>query len=108
MNAQQVAGSWRQFGGAFLDPKGVLPDQDTLGHSEFYAGLTPDALQPSGGIVPFRTGVGSGYVTAATGMTLYGVQVDGQIAYVQMRAWQASAGPSFEAAVASGGKFGYS
>ena len=75
--------------------------------SEFYAGPTPDTLQPSGTIVPFSTGPGAGYVLSDSDMIWDGYD-DGTIFYVQMRAWEASAGASFEAAVASGGKFGFS
>jgi hypothetical protein len=76
--------------------------------SEFYAGLTLDALRPSGQIEPFNSGPGAGYVQYSAMQWDDPAIWDGTIFQVQMRAWQASAGPSFEAAVASGGKFGFS
>jgi hypothetical protein len=75
--------------------------------AQFYAGLTPGALQPAGQISPFSTGIAAGYVYSATDANISGA-TEGQIVYVQMRAWQASAGPRYETAVAGGGKYGFS
>jgi hypothetical protein len=72
-----------------------------------YGGLTPGTLQPLGEIVEFNTGIGAGYMIGPTGGNIPGA-INGTIVYAQLRAWQASAGPTYEAAVENGGKFGFS
>jgi hypothetical protein len=75
--------------------------------SEVYAGLSPDSLQPADGPIPFlATGIG-GYMEQAGGAVIAGAG-DGTVVYAQLRAWEAAAGPSYEAAVAAGGKYGES
>jgi hypothetical protein len=75
--------------------------------SQIYVGLRADSLQAAASAVPFlSTGVG-GYMEQATGAVVDGAG-DGTIVFVQLRAWEAAAGPSYEAAVSSGGKHGFS
>jgi hypothetical protein len=71
-----------------------------------YAGLTPDSLSPVGVVLAFRTGEQAGYVSALA-VNVPGVGA-GALVYAQLRAWEAGAGTSFEAAVAAGGKYGIS
>jgi hypothetical protein len=76
-------------------------------HAQGYAGLTPTSLQPVAPITSFRTGLAAGYVLQA--IAEVPVQTDpNQPVYVQLRAWDAAAGLSYEATVASGGKYGFS
>ena len=73
--------------------------------AQVYAGLAPDSLRPVGIIQPFRTGTAAGYIHT------YAITVEAQhgtVVYAQLRAWEARAGRSYEAAVAAGGKYGFS
>ncbi len=75
--------------------------------SQVYAGLSPDTLEPANGPIPFLgTGIG-GYMEQAGGAVVPGVP-DRTLVYAQLRAWEAAAGPTYEAAVAGGGKHGAS
>jgi hypothetical protein len=78
--------------------------------SQVYGSLTQENYQPWGHIIPFNTpppGGRGGFMAHAITIDIGGTS-QGQIVYVQLRAWQASAGPTYEAAVAAGGKYGYS
>jgi hypothetical protein len=74
--------------------------------AQAYVGLTSDSLAPLGWVVAFRTGDTAGYISS------YVVTVPeapgGTLVYFQLRAWEARAGPTYEAAVTSGGKHGFS
>jgi hypothetical protein len=87
-----------------FDSRCLMPLAGTNYLAQVYVGFTPMSLKPWGQVTYFRLG---GYVAKA----LYG-QVEGagngQIIYVQLRAWEASAGSTYEEAVALGGKYGYS
>lgn len=74
--------------------------------AQAYVGFTPDSLRPVGSILPFRTGAAAGYVSA-TVVTVPGSDLNINV-FFQMRAWETRAGASFEAAIAAGGKHGYS
>ncbi len=74
--------------------------------AQAYVGFTPDSLRPLGVILPFRTGAAAGYISA-TIVTVPGSDINMNV-FLQMRAWEARAGASYEAAVAAGGKHGYS
>lgn len=71
-----------------------------------YVGLTPDSLSPVGWVLPFRTGARAGYITSQV-VDVPGA-LGGTVVYAQLRAWEARAGRSYEAAVAAGGKYGFS
>jgi hypothetical protein len=71
-----------------------------------YVGLEPDSLAPYGPILEFRTGEGAGYVRPR--ILTFPPEMTGPRLYFQLRAWETAAGASFEAAVASGGKYGIS
>jgi hypothetical protein len=69
---------------------------------------TPDAaLTAIGNSLPFRSGAGAGYVDSTSGSarTLPGIP-EGGTAKVQVRAWDATRGATYEAARAAGGKTG--
>lgn len=71
---------------------------------------SPDsALAMVGASLPFRTGAGAGYIdgTAGSTRTLPGVP-EGGTAKLQVRAWDATKGSTYEAAQAAGGKTGVS
>lgn len=73
--------------------------------AQLYWGMEADSLAPVGETSTFRTGGGSGY------FFLRIVMIPGVAeapVFVQVRAWEASAGSSFEEAVGSGGKHGWS
>ena len=71
-----------------------------------YVGFTADSLSPVFEARPFRTGKAAGYFAGYV-LTIPGTSQD-TLVYLQLRAWEARAGASFEEAVASGGKYGLS
>lgn len=83
-----------------FDTDGTTLLADTNFLAQLYGGPTAEALEPVGAAVPFRTGLAAGYI--------HGVQrviptvAPGATAYVQMRAWAATGGASYEAALAAG------
>jgi hypothetical protein len=74
--------------------------------AQAYVGLTADSLRPVGPVINFRTGERAGYITS-TVVTIPDAPHGTRI-YFQLRAWEAQAGSTFEAAVVSGGKYGVS
>lgn len=75
---------------------------------QLYAGTTADSLAPVGTAVAFKdaAGAGTGYVIGGT-VTINSV-AGGANAFIQLRAWEAAGGTSYEAAQASGKMFGAS
>jgi hypothetical protein len=73
--------------------------------AQAYLSLTGDNLQPIGPVTSFRTGAAAGYIQGV-GFVVPGV-VNRKV-YAQLRAWEAAAGQTYEAAVAAGGKYGFS
>jgi hypothetical protein len=75
---------------------------------QLYAGPTADSLAPVGTATAFKdaAGVGSGYVIAGT--VTIGSVTAGNNAFIQLRAWEAAGGTSYEAAQAAGKQFGSS
>ena len=74
--------------------------------AQLHAGPTPDALEPVGAAVPFRTGAGAGYITGGV-VVIPGVAPGAQ-AYVQMRVWESARGPDYYSALRAGSKTGVS
>jgi len=74
--------------------------------AQLYAELTPGNLSAIGSPVAFRTGGAAGFVTS-TQVAVPGMAVNSSV-NVQMRAWEASGGATYEAALASGAKTGFS
>jgi hypothetical protein len=74
--------------------------------SQLYAGPSDTALAAIGDAVPFRTGAAAGYWTA-TAVAIPNVAL-GANAQVQVKAWAASAGATYEAAAAANGAVGQS
>jgi len=73
---------------------------------QMYAGPSDAALAAIGTALPFRTGAAAGYWTA-TGLAIPSV-APGANAQVQIKAWAASAGASYEIASAANGPVGAS
>jgi len=80
-----------------------------------YWGTTADSLQPAVAIVSgvdtalaveFRTGAAAGYLPATT-VSIKGA-AGGSAVYLQVRAWEAAKGATYDAASAAGGKVGMS
>lgn len=66
------------------------------------AGTTEDKLVPTGAIVDFRTGLASGYLNVGTdGSRSIPNVLPGDDAVVQVRAWSANAGATYESALVS-------
>jgi hypothetical protein len=75
--------------------------------AQVYGGLSADKLQPLEPIVGFRSGRGAGYMAGLVTPQIPGA-LEGDTVYAQLRAWEATAGASYEEAVATGGKHGRS
>jgi hypothetical protein len=73
-----------------------------------YAGSSADSLSLVGSAVAFRTGTRAGYVDISSPDRVIQGVAAGATAFVQIRAWAASAGATYDAAVASGGLRGFS
>lgn len=66
------------------------------------AGTTEDKLVPTGATVDFRTGLAAGYVNVGTdGSRTIPNVTPGSLAVVQVRAWTAASGSTYEQAMAS-------
>jgi len=74
--------------------------------AQLYAGPSDTTLAAIGDAVPFRTGAAAGYWTAAS-RAIPSVAL-GANAQVQIKAWAAASGATFEAASAAGGQVGQS
>ncbi|MCC6235320.1 MAG: immunoglobulin domain-containing protein, partial [Verrucomicrobiales bacterium] len=91
------------------DTDGTTRLSGTAFKAQLYAGPSESTLTPSGAAVSFRTGAGAGYVDTTAGSTREAAGVAaGAQAYVQVRAWDASKGSTYEQALAAGGKTGQS
>ncbi len=95
-----------------IDAKVFNADGTALGGTDFlaqaYVKLAADpesSYAPVGNAVNFRTGANAGYIVSSIQTTGF---AGGTAITVQMRAWEASGGNSYEAAVAAGKKFGKS
>lgn len=75
--------------------------------AQTYVGLSASSLQPLGPTVTFRTGLGAGYISEGIFLRIPDTR-PGDPVYVQFRAWEGVAGPTYEMAVASGRKYGFS
>jgi hypothetical protein len=77
--------------------------------AQLYAGPSAEALAPIGPAVPFRIGPAAGYVNVGThGTRIIASVTAGEVAAVQVRAWDSSRGPSYEQALKTAGKIGQS
>ena len=88
-----------------IDGKTLLTGDAFL--AQLYAGLTETNLAAIGAPLPFRTAAKAGYISTNIETVVPGLD-PGWPAEVQVRAWQASDGQSYEAAVAARGHFGAS
>jgi hypothetical protein len=73
---------------------------------QLYAGPTLETIRPAGHPIPFRIGFLAGFFVGQV-VRLANV-APGETAFVQVRAWEATRGTSYEEARAVGGKFGRS
>jgi len=79
---------------------------DSAYMAQLYAGPVGGTLAAIGAAVPFRTGAAAGYWTAA--QRDIPTVAPGATASVQIKAWAASAGATYEAALAASGATGQS
>lgn len=89
-----------------FDSNGTTPLDGTAWFAQTYIGTDANSLSPAGSAVNFRTGAGAGYIIGG-GLVTTSFAGGTQI-WVEMRAWEAAKGTTYEAAVAAGGKFGKS
>ena len=73
-----------------------------------YAGPVGGALAQVGAAVPFRTGTRVGYVDIASPDRTVATVAPGAAGSFQVRAWLASSGATYEAALGAGGPTGFS
>jgi hypothetical protein len=86
-------------------PDGTTPLAGTEFWAQAYVGTDKGSLAPVDVPVNFRTGNFVGYVSTKTVTTTF---AGGTAVWVEMRAWEAAGGNSYEAAVAAGKLFGKS
>jgi hypothetical protein len=89
-----------------FDIDNVTPLNGAGYFAQLYAGPSLALLRPAGQPVPFRSGFGAGFVVSQI-VTLPNV-APGSNAIVQVRAWDAAKGNTYEEARAFGGGFGKS
>jgi Immunoglobulin I-set domain len=90
-----------------FDVDGTTPLSGSDYVAQLYAGETLALLRPVGTPTPFQTGFFNQGFFQSENITLP-VVAPGSNAFVQVRAWDATAGASYEEARALGGKFGRS
>jgi hypothetical protein len=91
------------------DIDGVTRLAGTVYSAQIYAGSTPGILRPIGASLTFPIGSYAGYPGGQFGFARTIPDVpNGQLAYLQVRAWESARGTSYEQARASGGKYGFS
>lgn len=83
-----------------------LPVQGPMFVGQLYAGPPGGLLTAVDSPVPFRTGVAAGYIMVGS-VSIPGI-APGSQAEIEMRAWDISAGATFDAARAAGGRTGIS
>jgi hypothetical protein len=88
------------------DVDGVTRLDGTNYLAQYYVGPTPDVLRPIGPRRSFKTGSWAGFLTGL-GVTIPDVPPNGTV-YVQLRAWEAAWGATYEEARGNGGKYGFS
>jgi hypothetical protein len=79
--------------------------------AQLYAGADANSLAPVGAALSFRTGAAAGFVSTAgvdATRTIPGVATGGTANFLQIRAWDATGGATYDAAVGSGKHFGSS
>ena len=92
-----------------FDSDGVTKLQGPAYLAQLHAGPSAESLLPVGPAVPFKTGAFAGYVRAGADMTRIVPSVPaGEVACVEVRAWDCAKGTSYEQALAAGGKVGRS
>jgi hypothetical protein len=89
-----------------FDLDGTTPLSGSQYVAQLYAGPSLDLLRPDGQPTPFQTGANAGYFVPQA-ITLANV-ASGDMAYMQVCAWDTSYGTSYEQARATGGRFGKS
>jgi sulfur relay (sulfurtransferase) DsrF/TusC family protein len=91
------------------DVNGVTRLAGTNFLAQLWVGPGTNDLAAVGEPVPFSTGALAGYVAAGASAKVAATNVGpGALAFVQMRAWEANAGATYEDAVMGGGKYGAS
>ena len=73
-----------------------------------WVGPDADSLTPVGAVVPFQTGPQAGYWERVDAVRTIPNVVGGEVAWVQVRAWEVAFGPDYGEAMANGGAFGAS
>ncbi len=86
-------------------PGGATPLDGAAYLAQAYVGADANSLAPVGTAVPFRSGAAAGYISSTIVTAPF---AGGTSVTVEMRAWEAAKGTSYEAALAAGGMFGSS
>jgi hypothetical protein len=93
-----------------FDVDGTTKLADSAYLAQLYAGPSTNSLAPIGKPLPFRTGIGAGYINTSGQDTTHIIAsvVPGAVAYCQVRAWEAAKGRTYAEARANKGKVGAS
>lgn len=95
-------------GAPVFGPDGVTRLEGARYLAQLWAGTTPDSLQPVGAPVEFRTGVMAGYFRQPGGTLVIPQVAAGDLAWLQVRAWDSTFGRDFTEALQAGGLTGRS
>jgi len=99
------------------NPAGKITDASGAGLAgtaflaQLYAGADANSLAPVGAALSFRTGAAAGFVSTAgidATRAIPGVAVGGTASFLQVRAWDAAGGATYDAAAGAGKAVGMS
>lgn len=109
LNFSNLPGTVSPAGAPIFDADGTTKLAGAGFLAALYAGPSAGSLVAIGATLPFRSGAGAGFLDTSSGSARTVPTVaPGVAAFVQVVAWDASAGATYEAAVAAGGKHGSS
>jgi hypothetical protein len=93
-----------------LDVDGTTRLEGTAYWAQLFAGIDGSSLAAYGDPLNFRTGAGAGFfnTTGVDTSRAIGTVAPGAVATVEVRAWEAAGGTSYDAALAGGFKTGAS
>ena len=110
VNFNNSPGAVGGTGAPVFDVDGTTRLEGTAYLAQLYAGPDAGSLQGWGASLGFRTGAGAGFfnTTGVDTARSIGNVAAGAVATIEVRAWEAAGGTSFEAAQAGGFKWGAS
>jgi len=97
-------------GAPVFDVDGTTRLAGTAYLAQLFAGVDANSLQPYGAALTFRTGAGAGFFNTTGVDTSRAITTvaPGAVATIEVRAWEAAGGTTYDSAVAGGFKAGIS